>query len=84
MQPPPKTDITLTPHSTWVWHVSRAGERLGTVSGDRLGGFTARDLNNRSIGHDYVSAEAAIQAWTDPPVGGQSSATYPPGAFTIF
>jgi hypothetical protein len=81
MQPPFKTDITLTPHSTWVWQVSRAGERLGTVSGDRLGGFTARDLNHRSIGHDYVSAEAAMQAWAGPH-DGRSSVTYPPGAFT--
>ena len=84
MQPPPKTDITLTPHSPWVWHVSRADKRLGTVSGDSVAGFTASDINSRSIGHGYVSAEAAKEAWTGPPTGGQSGVTYPPGATTVF
>ena len=76
-----KTGITLTPHSPWVWHVSHDDKRLGTVSGDSVDGFTARDINHRSIGHGYVSAEAAMQAWAGPH-DGRSSVTYPPGAFT--
>lgn len=64
--PPLKTSITLTPHSPWVWHVSRAGKRLGTVNGDSVDGFTARDNNHRSIGRGYISAEAAMQAWAVP------------------
>jgi hypothetical protein len=52
-----------------------------TVNGDSVDGFTARDMNHRSIGHGYVSAEAAMQAWADPH-DGRSSVTYPPGAFT--
>jgi hypothetical protein len=63
MQPPLNTGITLTQHSPWVWHVSRDGKRLGTVSGDRVSGFTARDMHYDSIGQGYVSAEAAMQAW---------------------
>ena len=78
---PLKSDITLTPHSPWVWHVHHDDKRVGTVSGDSVDGFTARDINHRSIGHGYVSAEAAMQAWAGPR-DGQSSVTYPPGAFT--
>ena len=81
MQPPHKTDITLRPHSPWVSHVYLHGKRVGTVSGDGIDGFTARDINHRSIGHGYVCAEAATQAWTDPH-DGRSGVTYPPGAFT--
>ena len=63
MQPPLETGITLTPHSPWVWHVSRAGKHVGTISGDRVGGFTARDIHFESLGRGYASAEAAVQAW---------------------
>ena len=80
-KPPDAAAITLTPHSPWVWHVSHDDQRLGTVSGDGVDGFTARDINSRSIGHGYVSAEAAMQAWAGPHAG-RSSVTYPPGAFT--
>ena len=66
MQPPDRTDVTLTPYSPWVWHVYLRGECVGTVSGDGLDGFTARDIDHRSIGHGYMSAEAAMQAWADP------------------
>jgi hypothetical protein len=66
MQPPERTDITLTPFSPWVWHVYLNGECVGTVSGDGLDGFTARDIDHRSIGLGYVSTEAAMQAWADP------------------
>ena len=81
MQPPDRTDITLIPHSPWVWHVYLHGEHVGTISGDGVDGFTARDIDHRSIGHGYLSAEAAMQAWADPH-DDQSSVTYPPGAFT--
>jgi len=63
VQPPRNTGITLTQHSPWVWQVSRDGKRLGTVSGDSVAGFTARDIHYDSIGRGYVSAEAATQAW---------------------
>ena len=63
VQPPLNTGITLTQHSPWVWQVSRDGRRLGTVSGDSVAGFTARDIHYNSIGRGYVSAEAAMQAW---------------------
>ena len=82
MQPPETTDVTMTPHSPWVWHVSRAGKRLGTVSGDAVVGFTARDINHHSIGHGYLSAEAAMQAWAGTS-DGRPPSTYPPGAFTV-
>lgn len=63
MQPPLKTGLTLVQYSPWVWHVSRAGKRVGTVSGDVVAGFTARDMHHDSIGHGYVSAVEATQAW---------------------
>ena len=63
MQPPLSTGITLTQHSPWVWHARRDGKRVGTVSGDSVAGFTARDIHYNSIGQGYVSAEAAKQAW---------------------
>ena len=62
-QQPVTTGITLTQHSPWVWQVSRDGKRLGTVSGDSVAGFIARDIHHDSIGRGYVSVEAAIQAW---------------------
>jgi hypothetical protein len=62
-QPRPNTGITLTQHSPWVWHVWLDDKRLGTVSGDTVAGFTARDIHHDSIGRGYVSAEAAMQAW---------------------
>jgi hypothetical protein len=63
MQPPHSSGITLAQHSPWVWHVHRDGRRVGTVSGDSVAGFTARDIHYNSIGRGYVSAEAAMQAW---------------------
>ncbi len=69
MPPPLQTSITLMRHSPWLWHVSRAGKRLGTVNGDSVDGFTARDNNHHSIGRGYISAEAALQAWASPPDG---------------
>ena len=62
-QQPVTAGITLTQHSPWVWQVSRDGKRLGTVSGDSVSGFTARNIDYESIGRGYVSAEAAKQAW---------------------
>jgi len=63
MQPTPQAGITFTQPSQWVWHVSVNGQRVGTVNGDSLGGFIARDLDHLSIGRRYLSAEAAMQAW---------------------
>jgi hypothetical protein len=62
LQPPLDVGVTFTQPSQWVWQVSLDGKRVGTVNGDSSCGFTARDLNYRSIGHGYFSAEAAIQA----------------------
>lgn len=69
MQAPQDTAIRLAQHSPWVWHVIRDGKRLGTVSGDSIAGFTARDIHYESIGRDFASAEAALQAWV--PVTGR-------------
>ena len=69
MQPPLNKGITLAQHSPWVWHVSRDGKRVGTVSGDSVVGFTAKDIHYNSIGRCYASAEAAVQAWV--PVTGR-------------
>ena len=63
MQPPLNKGITLAQHSPWVWHVSLDGKHAGTVSGDRVVGFIARDIHYNSIGRGYASAEAATQAW---------------------
>ena len=62
MKPPLDVDITFWKPSQWVWHVSLDGKHIGTVNGDDSCGFIARDIDYRSIGHGYVSAEAAIQA----------------------
>jgi hypothetical protein len=61
-QPPLNVGITFTQPSPWVWHVSLDGKHVGTVNGDSSCGFIARDIDYHSIGHGYVSAEAAIQA----------------------
>lgn len=63
-QPPLDPGITFTQPSRWVWHVSFHGERVGTVNGDGMLGFTARDVDHHSIGRGYVSAEAAMRAWS--------------------
>ena len=62
-QPPLKSGITFTQYSPWVWHVWLERKRVGTVSGDRLTGFTARDMHYEPIGGAHASAEAALQAW---------------------
>jgi hypothetical protein len=62
-QPPLDPGITFTQPSRWVWHVSFHGKRVGTVNGDGMLGFTARDVDHHSIGRGYVSAEAAMRAW---------------------
>jgi len=62
-QPPHNTGLTLTQYSPWVWHVWLDGKRVGTVSGDRVAGFIARDMHYDSIGGAPASPEAAMQAW---------------------
>jgi hypothetical protein len=63
MQPSLSEGISLTQLSKWVWRVSRDGAWVGTVNGDSVIGFTARNLDYESIGRGYVSAEAAMEAW---------------------
>jgi hypothetical protein len=63
MQPPLHVGVTFTRLSQWIWRVSRDGKWVGTVNGDSVIGFTARDIDYQSIGRGYASAEAAMQAW---------------------
>jgi hypothetical protein len=62
MQAPLNQGVTFTRPSKWVWHVSLDGKRVGTVNGDSSCGFTASDIDHRSIAPGYVSLEAAMQA----------------------
>ena len=62
-QPRPPVGVTFTQLSQWVWRVNRDGEWIGTINGDSVIGFTARDIDYASIGRGYDSAEAALQAW---------------------
>jgi hypothetical protein len=63
MTPPPlSAGITFTRPSPWVWQVSLDGKQVGTVNGDPSCGFTARDVEHHSIGHGFISADAAMQA----------------------
>jgi len=64
MQPARNSGITFTHISPWIWHVYLDGKRVGMVNGDSMLGFTARDTGYHSIGRGYVSAEAAMQAWS--------------------
>lgn len=73
MQPQISTRITFTQPSQWVWHVWLDDKRVGTVNGDSLVGFTARGNDHQSIGHRYLSPEAAMQAWA--PFEGQPALT---------
>ena len=66
LQPVLNVGITFTRLSQWVWRVSRDGQWVGTVSGDSVIGFTARDVDYEFIGRGYRSAEAAMQAWAPP------------------
>ena len=63
MQPPLNAGITFTRLSRWIWRVSLDGKWVGTVNGDNVIGFTARDVDYQPIGRGYVSVEAAMQAW---------------------
>jgi len=62
MQPPLNTGATFTKPSPWVWRVSVDSTRVGTVYGDAVIGFTARDIDFHLIGRCYVSAQAAMHA----------------------
>lgn len=55
--------LSFTQPYLGIWYVYLAGRRVGTVNGDGSVGFTARDMEYRAIGRDFVSAEAAMQAW---------------------
>lgn len=58
---PLSSRITYIQPSDWAWHVWLDGLRVGTVTGDEVAGFIARDNNHRSIGDRYHTAEAAMQ-----------------------
>ncbi|HEY5248641.1 MAG TPA: hypothetical protein VIJ15_09370 [Dermatophilaceae bacterium] len=62
MQPPSNVGVTYTHPSPTIWRVSLDGKRVGTVYGESVVGFTARDIEFHSIGRGYVNAETAIQA----------------------
>lgn len=61
IQTPLSPRITYIQPSEWAWHVWLDGLRVGTVTGDEVAGFIARDNNHRSIGDRYHTAEAAMQ-----------------------
>ena len=63
MQPRLNTGLTFTQPSQWVWHVWFDDQRVGTVLGDRSCGFVAEGIDSNSIGHGYISAQEAMQAW---------------------
>ena len=55
--------ITFTKPHQGLWLISLYGRRVGTVEGNSVIGFTARDIDYHFIGRDNVSAKAAMQAW---------------------
>jgi hypothetical protein len=55
--------ITFVQPYEGIWYVYLEGRRVGTVNGDSVMGFTARNTDYRSIGRGYANAEAAMQAW---------------------
>ena len=64
VQPPLNVGISFTQLSQWVWRVSRNGRWVGTVHGDNVIGFTARDVEYEPIGRSSLSAQDAMQAWS--------------------
>jgi hypothetical protein len=55
--------ITFVQPYEGIWYVYLDGMRVGTVNGDSVMGFTARNTDYRSIGRGYANAEEAMQAW---------------------
>ena|ERR1035437_723315 len=55
--------ITFTRPYQGLWLISLYGKRVGTVEGNSVVGFTARDIDYHFIGKDNVSAKAAMHAW---------------------
>jgi hypothetical protein len=55
--------ITFTQPYHGLWLISLYGRRVGTVEGNSVFGFTARDIDYHFIDRDNVSAKAAMQAW---------------------
>ena len=55
--------ITFTKPHQGLWLISLYGKRVGTVEGNSVVGFTARDIDYHFIGKDNVSAKAAMHAW---------------------
>ena len=63
LQPTLSPRITFTRPVPWVWHVWLDDKRVGTVNGDSSCGFTAKGNDHLPIGHSYLTAEAAMEAW---------------------
>jgi len=63
MQPTLSSRITFTQPSQRVWHVWLDDKRVGAVHGDSVTGFIATDNDHHFIAQNYISAEAAMQAW---------------------
>jgi hypothetical protein len=63
LQPTLSPRVTFTRPAPWVWHVWLDDKRVGTVNGDSSCGFTAKGNDHIPIGHGYLTAEAAMQAW---------------------
>jgi hypothetical protein len=61
---PPSARITFTQPYQGFWLISFDGRRVGTVEGDGVVGFTARDIDYRFIGRDNFSAKAAMTTLT--------------------
>jgi len=59
--------ITFTRPSRSIWHVWLDDERVGAVHGDRAAGFIASDNDHHFVAQNYISAEAAMQAWVRMP-----------------
>ena len=62
-RPPLSAGISFTQPYEGLWLISLFGRHVGTVEGNSVVGFTARDIDYHFIGRDTVSAKAAMQAW---------------------
>ena len=60
---PLSAGITFTNPHQGLWLISLYGRRVGTVEGNSVIGFTARDVDYHFIGRDNVSAKVAMHSW---------------------
>jgi len=68
VQPLVNPRISFTQPYEGIWHVSLDGKHVGTVNGDSVAGFTARDTEYHTVGRGYASTEAAMQVWVPAPI----------------